>query len=317
MNCPLCGSEISNGVKYCPVCGADIEAAQRRSSGVQQPDITRRMPPLQDQSAPNPRRAVPFNSSMPPQQHSAMRNFDTSKMGGAPKWPIVLIVLLALVIVVAVVLIIFRPWESSSGSTTVTGSPTVSQTTDATTATDGTDATAEGVAETTEGTEATEPTTTEATATGALSEEEAYAQLLAHYEQLGSFDERISAVASDFNANYLSSDLSVRQASLATASALQSEISTQSAALAALVLADGSAYTDTKNTLQELYNDLANRIRVLVEAWQASVDAGDTPNNAAETISSILSADNLSNGVNQYKSDFDTRYPSSAPVQVS
>ena len=33
MNCPLCGHEVSDGVKYCPICGANVEAARIRAQG--------------------------------------------------------------------------------------------------------------------------------------------------------------------------------------------------------------------------------------------------------------------------------------------
>ena len=144
MNCPLCGSEIANNVKYCPVCGADVEAAQRRSSGqaAGYVDQTRRMPPLEDQTAPRAgqrpsRAAVPMNSSMPQQhaprgQQQAVRNFDTSQMGGTPKWPIVLIVLLALVIIVAIVLIVINLAKPATPSAPTQTSTAASSTVDAT-----------------------------------------------------------------------------------------------------------------------------------------------------------------------------------------
>ena len=330
MNCPLCGSDIPNGAKYCPVCGADVEAAQRRSSG--QPagriDPTRRMPPLQDQTAPRssgqrPRRAaVPMNSSMP-QQHAAprggqqpqnLRSFDTSQMGGTPKWPIVLIVLLALVIIVALVLIIFQPWKiSSQPSGSTTDQPQSS-------ATVGVSQSADGAATTTPTDGATtEPSAdqTAAPAAAGLSNADAFAQLTDLYNQLAGYNDRIGSVAEDFNSTYLSSDLGARQASLANAQALQGEIAAQQATLDAMTLASDTAYQDTLNTMKTLYNDLANRIRVLVDAWNASVSAGDNPAGASDQISLILGADNGEGGVNRYKAEYDALYPTAAPVQVA
>lgn len=328
MNCPLCGSEIANGVKYCPVCGADIEAAQRRSAGQggQRVDATRRMPPLQDQTAPNPgsqrssRAAVPMNSSMPQQRapqrgqqqsQQNLRNFDTSQMSSTPKWPIVLIVLLALVIIVAIILIIFQPWKSPSEPAGTTTGTQISQTSDAGTTSDAGAAAGEGgvVGEPTDA-----ATDGGAAPAAGLSDADAYAQLADVYNQLGGFSDRISATAEDFNGNYLSSDISVRQASLDSAAALQGEIATLQSTLDAMALAEGSSYAGTLDTMKTLCNDLANRIRVLVEAWQASVNAGDNPAAASDQISSILGADNGEGGVNIYKAEFDSIYPNAAPA---
>ena len=135
MNCPVCGSELPSGVKYCPVCGTDVESAlmraQQQASGrpapASQQAPAQRVPAAygqavqqapyyapqpQQQYAPQgqqyaqqqygqPGRAVPMNSSMPRQGQPGLREIDTSQMGGAPKWPIVLIAILAILIVVA------------------------------------------------------------------------------------------------------------------------------------------------------------------------------------------------------------------------
>ena len=333
MNCPLCGSDIANGAKYCPVCGADVEAAQRRSAGQMSGriDPTRRMPPMQDQTAPRAtaqrpsRAAVPMNSSMPPQyaaphggQHAGqqpqnLRNFDTSQMGGTPKWPIVLIVLLALVIVVALVLIIFQPWKAPSqpsGTTNHGATAPVASTQDGTQTSDTTGATTPADPNATQ--PAADPNA--APAPAGLSNADAYAQLTDLYNQLAGYNDRIGSVAEDFNSMYLSDDLAARQSSLANAQALQGEIAAQQATLNAMTLASDTAYQGSLDTMKTLYNDLANRIRVLVEAWQASVNAGDNPAGASDQISSILGADNGEGGVNRYKAEYDALYPSSAPV---
>ena len=323
MNCPLCGSEIANGVKYCPVCGADIEAAQRRSAGLhaQWSDQTRRMPPMQDQTAPRAagqrpsRAAVPMNSSMPQQrgqQPQAMRNFDTSKMGGTPKWPIVLIVVLILVIIAALVLIIFQPWKTPTQQGTTQATTSTSQQADV-------PVTSVDAGATNTDAPATEPAPTPdqpAQPTG-LSNADAFTQLTDLYNQLSGYNDRIGSVAEDFNSMYLSDDLAARQASLANAQGVQSEIADRQATLDAMQLAEGSAYVDTLATMKTLYSDLANRIRVLVDAWNASVAAGDNPAAASDEISSILGADNGEGGVNRYKAEYDELYPSSAPVQVA
>ncbi len=308
MNCPQCGTEVSSGVKYCPTCGSDIEATLQRSAGQARPiDATRRMPPLQDQTSPRPsqkRGAVPMNSSMPQQQN--LRSFDTKQMSSTPKWPIVLIVLLLLVIVVAVALIIFRPWEApspqgpSDGGTQVSVSSAADQG-----GTTGTDQAADATGETAEpaGDALTEQPADPA-ATGALSDADAYVQLTASYDQLGGLDGQISQAAIDFNNNY-QADNTTRQTYRDQAASIMDTVSAGAAELDGIVLAEGSAYTETLANLKTLYNDLSNRIRVLVEAWDAAI--------AGQDFSEILSADNGEGGVNIYKAEFDALYPNAQP----
>ena len=82
-------------------------------------------------------------------------------------------------------------------------------------------------------------------------------------------------------------------------------VSAGAAELDGIVLAEGSAYTETLANLKTLYNDRSNRIRVLVEAWDAAI--------AGQDFSEILSADNGEGGVNIYKAEFDALYPNAQP----
>ena len=305
MKCPLCGSDIAAGSKYCPICGADVEAAAQRARHAAQ---TQAMP-RQSQQAPRPqaqqqRRAVPMNSSMPPQQPQNLRSFDTSKMSGTPKWPIVLIVVLALVIVVALVLIFWRPWESSAPETRQVPSTAVSSVSDASTSAPA-EATSSAVAET-PAESATEPAQP-----AALSDADAYAQLTASYDQLDGFHQQISAIATDYG-NALGGDGMADVHS--RAADLQAQVQAASDSLTALSLADGSAYTSTRDAIANLYNDLIMRISVLTEASQDILN-GDS--GAAEN---ILSRDNGAadehGHTNKYLIDYEQNYDAARPVQV-
>ena len=298
MKCPLCGSDIAAGSKYCPICGADVEAAAQRARHAAQ---TQAMP-RQAQQAPRPqaqqqRRAVPMNSSMPPQQPQNLRSFDTSKMSGTPKWPIVLIVVLALVIVVALVLIFWRPWESSAPETRQVPSTAVSSVSDASTSAPA-EATSSAVAET-PAESATEPAQP-----AALSDADAYAQLTASYDQLADFDQRISAIAADYNNGRSMEEIN------SDAVALQAQIQSAADALSALNIADGSAYASTKDAIANLYNDLGRRIGVLAEASQFEMN-GDS-----DSATAALMRDNDENNVNKFKTDYEQNYDAARPVQV-
>ena len=298
MKCPLCGSDIAAGSKYCPICGADVEAAAQRARHAAQ---TQAMP-RQAQQAPRPqaqqqRRAVPMNSSMPPQQPQNLRSFDTSKMSGTPKWPIVLIVVLALVIVVALVLIFWRPWESSAPETRQVPSTAVSSVSDASTSAPA-EAASSAVAET-PAESAAEPAQP-----AALSDADAYAQLTASYDQLADFDQRISAIAADYNNGRSMEEIN------SDAVALQAQIQSAADALSALNIADGSAYASTKDAIANLYNDLGRRIGVLAEASQFEMN-GDS-----DSATAALMRDNDENNVNKFKTDYEQNYDAARPVQV-
>lgn len=296
MNCPVCGSEITAGSKYCPVCGTDVEGAQMRARQAAAP--TAQQPPVQQRPAAPQGRAVPMNSSMPPQ--AAGRGFDTSKMGGSPKWPIVLIVVLVIVIV-AVLLLIFKPWEALNGGTDA-GQPatTVTATVGDAQANAGDAQQAVQTGQVSEPVqEASQPTT--------LSDAEAYAQLTSSYEQLDGMHQQISSVAADFSNQIGVGDMTdVR----ARAAEVQSQVAAAAAALDALDIAADSPYAATKSAIAELYNDLAMRIEVLVEACDADL--------AGQDYGVILSRDNGSpdehGHTNVYLIHYEQNYEAARPA---
>lgn len=306
MKCPLCGSEIDAGSKYCPICGADVEAAAQRERA-RQTQATRAMPRQSQQApraqAPQQRRAVPMNSSMPPQQPQNLRSFDTSKMSGTPKWPIVLIVVLALVIVIALVLIFVKPWQSSEPETRQIPSSAVSSVTDSS-------ASASSAVETTPATSEPAASAEPAAAPSALSDADAYAQLTASYDQLDGFHQQISAIATDYNAADDSGMTDIHS----RAADLQSQIQAASDALATLNIAEDSSYAATKSAIANLYNDLVMRVSVLTEASQDRLN-GDP--SAAETVLSRDNGEADEHGhTNKYLIDYEQNYEAARPVQV-
>lgn len=300
MNCPVCSSEIQPGTKYCPVCGTDVEGAQLRMQQAAVRNAPTQRMPVQG-AAPQPRnaapanpmaqgRAVPMNSSMPAQDPG--RSFDTSKMNSAPKWPIVLIVILALVVIALAVLLAVRSCSPQPGTTVPADSGTVN-TPVSTPDSSGTAGTAPVV----------DNSTTSQPQTSA-DNDAAYNELVAVYDQLGAFADRIQSVV-DFCNNYDPADVAALQAELATAQALQSEIGAQGETLAAMQLAEGSPYAESLATMKTLNGDLAGRVTDLVDGLQQWVNGQEAD----------AFGRNNENGQSVYKTEYEALYPNARPVQ--
>ena len=294
MNCPVCGSEIPAGAKYCSVCGTDVEGAQLRA---QQAAPSPRVAPrgAEPQQSPQPQgRAVPMNPSMPPQAVGG-RSFDTSKMNGSPKWPIVLICVLV-VVIVAVVLLIFHPWSQGAEAPT----SNVPATTEAETVTP---VASEGDAQ-----DAGEVSESQQTAAAGLSDADAYTQLSSIYGQFEGFNGRIQSLVDYFNTYFPDgADATSLQSQLDAARALQTELAAQTDQLNAIQLAEGSAYVDTLANLKTLNNDLVQRTADLADALQAWVDGA-----SSDQIGSYLTRNNQ-NGSSVYKTEYESLYPNAAP----
>lgn len=298
MNCPVCGSEIPAGVKYCSVCGTDVEGAQLRAQQASAPSSPQ--PPAHGGAPQQPQgRAVPMNPSMPPQAAPGARGFDTSKMNGSPKWPIVLICVLV-VVIVAVVLLIFHPWSQGGDSPMAEGPTTSNAETVTPVSTEGGEGDAGSVSETPQ----------DATAAG-LSDADAYTQLSAIYGQFAGFNDRIQGVVDYFNTYFPDgADATTLQAQLDSARTLQDELSAQTDALNAIQLADGSSYTETLANLKTLNNDLVQRTADLADALQAWVDGA-----GSDQVGAYLTRNNQ-NGASIYKTEYDNLYPNAAPQPV-
>ena len=302
MNCPVCGSEIPAGVKYCPVCGTDVEEAEMRTQQAARVAPTQQMP-MQQPAAGMPvnpmaqaqQRAVPMNSSMPP-AHENTRNFDTSKMNGSPKWPLIVIAVLAVVVVVLVVLLVMRGCDATP-STNEVQTNTPASTTPVTPVTPADDGATPVVGGDQQGAQA-------APASTGLDNAAAYDQLTAAYDQLGAFADRIQGVV-DYCNNRDENDAAGLQAEIDSARALQSEIAAQADTLNAMQLGADSPYTTTLANLKTLNADLAGRIGDLVDGMQQWANGQEADAFARHN----------ENGQSTYKTEFESLYPNARPVQ--
>ena len=297
MNCPVCSSEIQAGIKYCPVCGTDVEGAQlRMQQAAARTAPTQRMPQAANVQ---PRAQVQQPAASVPANPMVQQN-DTSKMGGSPKWPIVLIAILAVVVVVLAVLLAVRSCtpettapatdQSNDGNGTPVVAPVTTPTDSNATVGDGNQADAPQ-------------------ASAGLDNAAAYTELTAAYDKLDGFHTRISAIATEFSDTVGSGDLTdIRN----RAAALQGEIDAAAAALNGLNIPADSPYAANKAAIASLYNDLAMRIGVLVEACDADMAGND--------FGPILSRDNGSpdehGHTNVYLIDYEQNYGAARPVQL-
>lgn len=153
--------------------------------------------------------------------------------------------------------------------------------------------------------------TTESAAVSATQEQEVYTALSSSYDQLAGFDDEIRSCATTFNNTYLSSDLSTRQANANAARDLLDRISNAGAAVDGINVPVASAYAATKAEIATCYDDLENRISVIVQSWDIDLSYSD-PRGHEETILAPIEADNVGT-VNKYLTDYQQRYPNAKP----
>ncbi len=258
----------------------------------------------QGQSNPNP---MAQQGAQPAQQN--LRPFDTKSMSSTPKWPIVVLVILVVIIIAAALLLVFHPWRSNSPTTT----PAVTVTSNSGDASRAASAASVSSASSESSASAAEAASSAAPATSAVSttsEEQAYQTLSAAYQAADGFNTSIGELATRFNSeDLLNAAETTRQSAIDSGNAVLTQIQGQIDALDAITLASDSAYTETLSNMQTIYQDLYHRMNTLVSALQATISGG-----GVEEANSIIAADNGSDGISIYKAEYDSLYPSSAPV---
>lgn len=153
--------------------------------------------------------------------------------------------------------------------------------------------------------------TTESTEASAAQEQEIYAALSSSYDQLAGFDDEISSCATTFNNTYLSTSLSTRQANASVAQNLLDRISSAGATVDSINVPATSAYAATKAEIATCYDDLENRISVIVQSWTIDLNYSN-PRGHEDAILAPIEADNVGT-VNKYLTDYQQRYPNAKP----
>lgn len=150
-----------------------------------------------------------------------------------------------------------------------------------------------------------------------ISEQNVYDQLSSYYSRLSDLDQQVRDCATTFNTYYLKDDRSSRQSASDAAEALEDQIGDLKDEVEDLdVPIDSQNYSSWKDIIA-LYDDLENRIDVICDAWEISLEYS-SPANHKDEIVAPLSRDNVAGtNDNKYRLDFEERYPGAKPVEVN
>ena len=149
-----------------------------------------------------------------------------------------------------------------------------------------------------------------------ISEQNVYDQLSSYYSRLSDLDQQVRDCATTFNTYYLKDDRGSRQSASDAAEALEDQIGDLKDEVEDLdVPIDSQNYGSWKDIIT-LYDDLENRIDVICDAWEISLDYS-SPANHKDEIVAPLARDNVAGtNDNKYRLDLEDRYPGAAPVEV-
>ena len=150
-----------------------------------------------------------------------------------------------------------------------------------------------------------------------ISEQNVYDQLSSYYSRLSDLDQQVRDCATTFNTYYLKDDRSSRQSASDAAEALEDQIDDLKDEVEDLdVPIDSQNYSSWKDIIT-LYDDLENRIDVICDAWEISLEYS-SPANHKDEIVAPLARDNVAGtNDNKYRLDFEDRYPGAKPVEVN
>lgn len=150
-----------------------------------------------------------------------------------------------------------------------------------------------------------------------ISEQNVYDQLSSYYSRLSDLDQQVRDCATTFNTYYLKDDRSSRQSASDAAEALEDQIGDLKDEVEDLdVPIDSQNYSSWKDIIA-LYDDLENRIDVICDAWEISLEYS-SPANHKDEIVAPLARDNVAGtNDNKYRLDFEDRYPGAKPVEVN
>ena len=148
-------------------------------------------------------------------------------------------------------------------------------------------------------------------------EQNVYDQLSSYYSRLSDLDQQVRDCATTFNTYYLKDDRSSRQSASDTAGALEDQIGALKDEVEDPDVPVGSQNYSSWKDIIALYDDLENRIDVICDAWEISLEYS-SPANHKDEIVAPLARDNVAGtNDNKYRLDFEDRYPGAKPVEVN
>lgn len=149
-----------------------------------------------------------------------------------------------------------------------------------------------------------------------ISEQNVYDQLSSYYSRLSDLDQQVRDCATTFNTYYLKDDRSSRQSASDAAEALENQTGDLKDEVEDLdVPIDSQNYGSWKDIIT-LYDDLENRIDVICDAWEISLEYSSPANHKDEIVAPLARDNAAGTNDNKYRLDFEDRYPGAAPVEV-
>ena len=310
--CTHCGKLLKDDERFCTSCGTPVtddgQASQSQEDA--QADVTvqsahQPMPAPQPEVGTTQQWATPAGSA--PQQPIPT----AAPQAGAPAAPknnnALLIGIIAVLVVVIFALVVFfmiKPFDKGADDTKGTTIEKVKNDHDD-------DVSVKG-----DPNKLDDDDDDDADDDATISEQNVYDQLSSYYSRLSDLDQQVRDCATTFNTYYLKDDRSSRQSASDAAEALEDQIGDLKDEVEDLdVPVDSQNYSSWKDIIA-LYDDLENRIDVICDAWEISLEYS-SPANHKDEIVAPLARDNVAGtNDNKYRLDFEERYPGAAPVEV-
>lgn len=311
--CTHCGKLLNDDERFCTSCGTPVtddgQASQSQENA--QADVTvqsahQPAPAPQPEAGATQQWAAPAGSA--PQQPIPT----AAPQAGAPAAPknnnALLIGIIAALIVVIIALVVFfmiKPFDKGTDDTKGTTIEKVKI------GHDNDDASVKG-----DPNKLDDDDDDDAHDAATVSEQNVYDQLSSYYSRLSDLDQQVRDCATTFNTYYLKDDRSSRQSASDAAESLEDQIGDLKDEVEDLdVPIDSQNYGSWKDIIA-LYDDLENRIDVICDAWEISLEYS-SPANHKDEIVAPLARDNVAGtNDNKYRLDFEDRYPGAKPVEV-
>lgn len=142
-----------------------------------------------------------------------------------------------------------------------------------------------------------------------------YEKLNEIYISIGGYDDAVRNCSSDFNENYLKSDMNTRNELANSAATIESDLLQLKNDIAAMTVPSDSPYSDDYKNMTTLAEDLYQRIHVINRAWSKANSYGANSKDHDDEIKEILKSVYDSTNKNKYFEEFNALYPKAQPTK--